>query len=194
MSQHKNIRELNNKIRTCTKCKLALTRNYAIPGEGNTASKLMLIAQSPGETEDEQNKMFTGPSGKLFNKLLKQAGINRKSVYLTNLIKCMLPNSRRPSREEISQCKFYIEKEIEIIQPEVIVPLGFHSTRFIFIKYGIPRPPKNAYHTLFGRVFHSGEIIIYPLRHPTALLFNPQKRKLMEKNYRELVNLFINPA
>jgi len=189
MSYPLNILDLNQKIKSCTKCKLVQTRNFAIPGEGNPRSKLMLIAQCKGKSEDEQNKMFTGPSGKLFNELLKQAGIARKSFYLTNLIKCMLPNSRRPSREEISQCRYYIDEEIEIVNPKVIVPLGFHSTRFIFMKYNIPRPPKNEYHKLFGQVFHSGDIIIYPLRHPTALLFNPGKRKIMENNYKKLKEL-----
>ncbi len=190
MSHFQDIHDLNKEIRACTKCKLAHTRTFAISGEGNPGSKLMLLAQSPGKSEDEQNKMFTGPSGKLFDELLEQAGVARESIYLTNLIKCMLPNSRRPSREEISQCRYYIDKEIEIVKPKTIVPLGFHSTRFIFSKYQIPRPPKNEYHKLFGRVFYSGEMIIYPLRHPTALLFNPGKREEMERNYR-MLNRFL---
>jgi len=186
MPLHNNFQILSQQIRACTKCKLFQTRKHALPGEGSLISRVLLLAQSPGKVEDEKNKMFVGPSGKIFNELLEHAGISRKEIYITNLIKCMLPNSRRPSKDEIEQCTKHLEKEIELLNPKVIVPLGFHSTRFIFMKYHIPRPPKNEYHKLFGRIFHSGEISIYPLRHPTALLFNPKKREMMKVNYKML--------
>ncbi len=189
MPLHNNFQILSQQIRACTKCKLFQTRKHALPGEGPLSSRVLLLAQSPGKVEDEKNSMFVGPSGKIFNKLLEHVGISRESIYLTNLIKCMLPNSRRPSQNEIKQCTVYLDKEIELIRPKLIVPLGFHSTRFIFMKYHIPRPPKNEYHILFGRTFHSAGLDIYPLRHPTALLFNPEKRKMMEKNYKMLNKL-----
>jgi len=190
MTTLSSIQTLNRQIQTCSKCRLSLSRQHALPGEGSLSSRVLLLAQSPGKVEDEKNRMFIGPSGKLFNELLEHAGISRETIYLTNLIKCMLPNSRRPSQDEIKQCTVYLDKEIELIQPKLIVPLGFHSTRFIFMKYHIPRPPKNEYHKLFGRIFHSAGLDIYPLRHPTALLFNPEKRKIMMKNYK-MLNKFL---
>ncbi|MCD6598750.1 MAG: uracil-DNA glycosylase [Bacteroidales bacterium] len=189
MTTLSSIQTLNRQIQTCSKCRLSLSRQHALPGEGSLSSRVLLIAQSPGKVEDAKNRMFIGPSGKLFNELLEHAGISRETIYLTNLIKCMLPNSRRPSQNEIKQCTVYLDKEIELIRPKLIVPLGFHSTRFIFMKYHIPRPPKNEYHILFGRTFHSAGLDIYPLRHPTALLFNPEKRKMMEENYKMLNKL-----
>ena len=181
-----NLQTLNLQIRSCTKCKLSHTRKFTLPGEGPFSARMMLIAQSPGKVEDEKNKMFVGPSGKIFDELLEQSGVSREEFYLTNLIKCMLPNSRRPSHDEIKLCSQYLEKEIELIGPKVIVPLGFHSTRYIFMKYNISRPPKDEYHLLFGKIFTSGDLIIYPVRHPTALLFNPDKRDVMQKHYRRL--------
>ena len=186
MTIQTSIQNLNRQIQTCTKCKLSLSRQHALPGEGSLSSRVLLIAQSPGKVEDEKNKMFVGPSGKIFNELLEHAGISRETIYLTNLIKCMLPNSRRPSQDEIKQCTGYLDKEIEWIQPKLIVTLGFHATRYIFTKYNIPRPPKNEYRTLFGRVFTNGYLKIYPVRHPTALLFNPGKKEVMERNYKAL--------
>lgn len=186
MLLHNNFQILNQQIRACTKCKLFQTSKHALPGEGSNRSHLMLIAQSPGKVEDIENKMFVGPSGKIFNELLEHAGIPRETIYLTNLIKCMLPNSRRPSQDEIKQCTWYLDKEIELIQPKLIVPLGFHVTRYLFTKYNIPRPKKNDYHTLFGKIVSVGNVKIYPIRHPTALLFNPDKREVMERNYKAL--------
>ena len=186
MTIQTSIQNLNRQIQTCTKCKLSFSRQHALPGEGSLSSRVLLIAQSPGKVEDEKNKMFVGPSGKIFNELLEHAGISRETIYLTNLIKCMLPNSRRPSQDEIKQCTGYLDKEIEWIQPKLIVPLGFHATRYIFTKYNIPRPHKNEYRTLFGRVFTNGNLKIYPVRHPTALLFNPGKKEVMERNYKAL--------
>ena len=133
--------------------------------------------------------MFVGPSGTIFDKLLDSSGISRQNFYMTNLIKCILPNSRRPSHNEIKECSRYVEKEIDLLQPKLIVPLGFHTTRYIFTKYNIPRPSKNDYHTLFGKVVRIGGIRIYPVRHPTALLFNPGKKKTMEKNYKSIINI-----
>lgn len=189
MSLQDNFLKLNQQIRICTKCKLCLSRKNPLPGEGSIYTKLMIVAQSPGVVEDEENKMFAGPSGKIFNELLENAGVSRERIYLTNMIKCMLPNSRRPSHNEILQCTYYLNKEIELIQPMVIVPLGFHATRYILRKYNIPRPTKNEYHTLFGREFIAGKNRIFPLRHPTALFFNSGKREVMMKNYKILKNL-----
>lgn len=192
MLLHNNFQILNQQIRACTKCKLFQTSKHALPGEGSIKSHLMLIAQSPGKVEDKENRMFVGPSGKIFNELIEHAGINRETIYLTNLIKCMLPNSRRPSQDEIKQCTWYLDKEIELIQPKLIVPLGFHVTRYLFTKYNIPRPKKNDYHTLFGKIVSVGNVKIYPIRHPTALLFNPDKREVMERNYKALKHLSDN--
>ncbi|MDX2443760.1 MAG: uracil-DNA glycosylase, partial [Bacteroidales bacterium] len=184
MSLQDNFLKLNQQIRTCTRCKLSQTRKNALPGEGSIYTKLMIVAQSPGIVEDLENRMFVGPSGKIFNELIENSGVCREKVYMNNMIKCMLPNSRRPSNDEILQCTVYLNKEIELIQPKSIVPLGFHATRYIFRKYDIPRPPKKEYHNLFGREFIAGENRIFPLRHPTALFFNSDKREVMMKNYK----------
>lgn len=189
LALNENIQKLNQKIRICTNCLLYQSRKYAIPGEGPVKSEIMLIAQSPGKDEDNKNKMFVGPSGKIFDKILDSSGISRQNFYMTNLIKCMLPNSRRPSHNEIKECTKYLDREINLIQPKLIVPLGFHATRYIFTKYNIPRPSKTDYHTLFGKVFRIGNIRIYPVRHPTALLFNPGKREIMQKNYKAIISI-----
>ena len=184
-----NFTELNKTIKECKNCKLHETRIHALCGEGNKKAKMMLIAQAPGKEEDKSGKMFIGPSGKIFHELLKKANINKEAIYLTNLIKCYLPKCRRPSKNEIEQCTKYLDKEIEHINPTILVPVGFHATRYVFNKYGLQRPPKKEYTHLFGTVFQAGSIFIFPLRHPTALLFNPEKRDTMQHNYNKLMEL-----
>ena len=111
------------------------TRKHALTGEGNIDARIMFIALSPGAKEDSQNRMFIGPSGQVFNKLLYVSGIDRKLVFMTNLVKCMLPKNRKPTMDEIESCSQFLNDEISIIHPEVIVPLGSYATRAILTKY-----------------------------------------------------------
>ncbi len=180
---------LNCKIKSCTNCKLHKSRKNAITGEGNFHTKIIIIAQAPGKIEDREGKMFIGPSGKIFDRLLQNAEIHRQDIYITNLIKCYLPKCRRPSKNEIEQCSFYLDKEIEFIDPQAIVTLGFHSTRYIFGKYNLYRPPKNEYKNLFGKQFQVKNRIIFPVRHPTAILFNPEKEQIIQENYNMILKL-----
>ncbi|MBA7568071.1 Type-4 uracil-DNA glycosylase [subsurface metagenome] len=181
--------ELNGKIKSCTNCRLHKSRKNAITGEGNFYAKIIMIAQAPGEIEDKEGKMFIGPSGKIFDRLLQNAEIQRQDIYVTNLIKCYLPKCRRPSKNEIEQCSAYLDKEIEFIDPQIIVTLGFHTTRYIFKKYNLNRPPKKEYKNLFGKQFYAENRIIFPVRHPTALLFNPDKEELLQENYNKIMKL-----
>ena len=181
--------ELNGKIKLCTNCRLHKSRHNAITGEGDFNTKIIMIAQAPGKIEDREGKMFIGPSGKIFDRLLQNAEIHRQDIYITNLIKCYLPKCRRPSKNEIEQCSVYLDNEIEFIDPQAIVTLGFHATRYIFGKYNLYRPPKNEYKNLFGKQFHVKNRIIFPVRHPTAILFNPEKEEIIQKNYNMILKL-----
>ena len=116
------IDELNKQIKECKRCRLSQTRMSAICGEGNLNAKIMLIAQAPGEKEDEVGRMFVGPSGKVLDELLNKAGIKRDEIYMTNLIKCMLPEYRKPKQDEIEACSYYLEEEIKLINPKVLAP------------------------------------------------------------------------
>ena len=186
-----DINELNEKIKSCTNCRLHKSRINAITGEGSLDAKIMIIAQAPGEIEDREGKMFIGPSGKIFDRLLQKAKIQREDIYITNLIKCYLPKCRRPSKNEIEQCSAYLNTEIETIDPQIIVTLGFHATRYIFKKYNLNRPPKNEYKNLFGKQFNAADRIIFPVRHPTAILFNPEKEEIIQENYNMILKLLL---
>jgi len=180
------IENLNEEIRRCNRCRLSETRLNALCGEGNLNAKLMLIAQAPGKNEDRGRKMFIGPSGKVLDELLKIAGIGRKTIYMTNLIKCMLPKYRTPKQDEIATCGRYLDKEIELINPKVLAPLGYYATRYISKKYDISLPSKPGFYKIYGKVFLAEDKKILPLQHPAAVLYNDSIKEEMIKNYHKL--------
>jgi len=135
LEKQKSLDVLNYQIRTCKRCSLSVTRKHALVVEGNIAARIMFIALSPRVKEDSQNRMFISPSGQVLNKLLDAAGIDRELVFMTNLIKCILPKNRKPTMDEIESCSYFINEKILIIHPEIIVPLGYYVTRAILTKF-----------------------------------------------------------
>jgi len=178
---------LNYQIRACERCKLSTSRKHALTGEGNINARIMFIALSPGAKEDIQNKMFVGPSGLVFNKLLVAAGIDRKLVFMTNLIKCHLPKNRKPKMNEIEACGYFLNQEIAIIQPEVIVPLGYYATRTILSKYdNNPFAKGISFKDINGQLLTLNGIKVFPLTHPAALLYNPSFETDTIEKYKKL--------
>ncbi|MCB2208678.1 MAG: uracil-DNA glycosylase [Bacteroidetes bacterium] len=172
--KQESIDVLNYQIRACNNCGLHATRLHALTGEGNVDSPVLFVALSPGEKENAENKMFIGPSGQVFNKLLHAAGIQRESVFMTNLVKCMLPKNRKPKMDEIDACSPFLEEEISIISPEIIVPLGAYATNAILAKFNMHSASDGMnFSSLNGKILASNNKKIYPLPHPAALLYNP---------------------
>ena len=186
------IEELNERIKECKKCRLSETRTNAICGEGNLDSKIMIIAQAPGENEDREGKMFVGPSGKVLDELLESAEVKRHKIYMTNLVKCVLPKCRKPKQDEIQVCSYYLNEEIKLINPKVLVPLGYYATSYILQKYGISLPSKAEFSSVYGRLFLAEDRKILPLPHPAVILYNPTLKQDLVKAYRKLSALLVN--
>jgi len=180
------IEDLNKEIRNCKRCRLSATRHNVLCGEGNVNAKLMIIAQAPGGNEDREGKMFIGPSGKVLDELLEKSTVDRKQIYMTNLIKCMIPKCRRPKTDEIEMCSIYLEKEIEILNVAVLIPLGYYAMRYIFSKYSITVPPKKELYTVFGNLYVTQERKIFPLPHPASVLYNNSIKKEIVEKYQKL--------
>jgi len=182
-----SLKVLNNQIRACNKCSLSLTRKNALPGEGNKNASIMFIALSPGSKEDIENRMFVGPSGNVFNRLLQGAGIERDLVFMTNLVKCMLPKNRKPKMDEIESCNYFLNEEISIIDPEVIVPLGYYASRTVLIKYNVdPMAAEMSFGKINGKLLLLEGHKIFPLTHPSALLYNPSLEPVTILKYKKL--------
>jgi len=186
-TERKTFAALNREIVSCTRCPLHLTRTQAICGEGNRWARLLLIAQAPGVVEDRQGRMFVGPTGRIFDELLAEAGLSRGDIYVTNLLKCYLPKNRRPRQDEISSCSGHLKEEISLLNPQLIVPLGFYAARYI-LKLLDPATPqgREAFKDFYGRLFLLGGYKIFPLPHPSCLLHTHSHRPGVAEKYRGL--------
>ena len=184
----RKLEDLKQRIRGCKKCRLWETRINALPGEGNYDARVMLVAQAPGENEDREGRMFIGPSGKKLDELLQEADVSRQEIYVTNLVKCMLPKYRKPKQNEIQTCAQHLNEEIRLINPSVIATLGYYATNYIFNKFQIQQP---NFSKKYGNLFLADDRKILPLRHPAALLYNDSISEEMTENYRKLKTLMV---
>jgi DNA polymerase len=182
---------LNYTIRACEKCNLSATRNHALTSEGNIDADILFVALSPGAKEDTENRMFVGPSGRVFDKLLQASGIERESVFMTNLVKCMLPKNREPTWSEIKICSSFLDDEISIIEPQIIVPLGYFATRSILMKYHADSSlAEMSFKKINGQLLVLDGKKIYPLTHPSALLYNPSLEPETIEKFKKLNSFF----
>lgn len=177
------LRRISEEVEACSKCPLHLTRRRAVPGEGNPNAEVMLIGEAPGEVEDETGRPFVGAAGKLLNSLLQDIGVDRSSLYITNVVKCRPPNNRDPTDEEINACKPYLIRQIAVVRPRRIVTLGRHSTRVIL---GLGGLRVSEISRVRGRVFRvtiaGVEVEIYPTYHPAAALYNPSLKGVLKED------------
>ncbi|NLO01057.1 MAG: uracil-DNA glycosylase [Bacteroidales bacterium] len=182
-AKYEELKELINNIRACNRCRLSSGRIHAVCGEGNVNARLFFIAQAPGEMEDKAGKMFIGPTGKVFDELFSEISLHRNEVYMTNLIKCRLPKNRKPKSDEIELCGKYLEQEIEIIKPEFLIPLGYHATKYILNRFCNENISSSD---LTGKLIDCNGQKIYPLRHPSAVLYNPSLKNIMVQDFRKI--------
>lgn len=178
---------LNYQIRSCENCGLSASRKHALPGEGNVGSGIMIVALSPGAKENLANRMFVGPAGQVLDKLFYKAGIRREDLFMTNLIKCMLPGNRKPKADEIASCGQFMDDEIALIQPELIVPLGQVAAKAVLDRFQ-NGPEEYAYREriVFGSVLEMKGQKILPLNHPASLLYNPSYEADTIRKYEKL--------
>ena len=149
-----------------------------IVGDGPINAKTILIGEAPGYNEDLQSLPFVGAAGKLLNEILNEAGIERDSVYITNVVKCRPPNNRKPRDDEIRSCSPYLEFQLSIIKPKVVITLGNVATTQVLKKFGILARKIGEIH---GKKFRVntlfGEVTIMPVYHPAAAIYTPSLRK-----------------
>jgi DNA polymerase len=149
-------------IKKCSDCSLADGRKKAVPGEGNSHAIVMFIGEGPGFQEDHQGIPFVGPAGKLLDGLLESIGIKREDVFIANMVKCRPPGNRDPAPQELAACTKYLDRQIELVDPKLIVTLG----RFAFGRYFPGEGITNAR----GRLREKDGRKIFPVLHPAAVL------------------------
>ncbi|MGQ9815808.1 MAG: uracil-DNA glycosylase family protein, partial [Candidatus Roseilinea sp.] len=157
-----DLNTLANAVRQCALCPLSQTRTNAVPGEGPASAEIMFVGEGPGFNEDKQGRPFVGAAGQFLNELLQIAGFKREDVYITNVVKCRPPGNRDPLPEEIQACARYLDRQIELINPKVIVTLG----RFSMARW-FPNEKISATH---GKTKRVGGRVVVAMFHPAAAL------------------------
>jgi uracil-DNA glycosylase family 4 len=164
--------ELYEQIAACQRCELSQGRTQTVPGEGPEDAEIMFIGEAPGFHEDRQGRPFVGAAGKFLEELLASIGLTREDVYIANVIKCRPPGNRDPLSDEIAACKPFLDKQIELIQPKLIVTLGRFSMARYFPNAKITR--------IHGQPKRIGGRIYYPMFHPAAALHQPKWRSVVK--------------
>ena len=177
--------ELVRRIRSCTLCTLSEKRTQAVPGEGSRTADIMFIGEGPGFYEDRDGRPFVGQAGRLLDELLLSIDLNRENVYITNMIKCRAPNNRDPLPSEIQSCGPYLDAQIEMIAPRIVVTLGRYSFGKFF--------PSQTISKARGKPQSWNDLVIYPIYHPAAALHNPGLRPALEQDFRNLRSLLEEP-
>jgi DNA polymerase len=170
--------QIAGEVNACTLCKLHQGTIKAVPGEGPPDAKIMLIGEAPGFNEDRQGRPFVGAAGQFLEELLGLAGLRRHEVFIANVVKHRPPNNRDPEPEEMLACSAYLDRQIAIINPPVIVTLGRFSMARWF--------PGERIMRIHGQPRWIDERLIVPMLHPAAALHQPQNRPLIEADFRNL--------
>ncbi|MCL7403682.1 MAG: uracil-DNA glycosylase [Thaumarchaeota archaeon] len=180
------LERLRKMVEECRKCPLWKNRNKPVFGEGPPDAKIMLIGLGPGYHEDREGRPFVGAAGKFLNKLLDLVGLKRGEVYITNVVKCYLPENK-VTDEEVKACTPYLDKQIELVDPETIIALGNTAAEYLSKKYRFQFTSMEKMH---GQVLRiptiSREVKIVLMYHPAAGLRNPPLRSVIEDDWRKL--------
>jgi DNA polymerase len=181
MLESNRLRTIREEILQCQKCPLAKGRKNAVPGEGPSSVDIMFIGEGPGYHENQQGKPFVGQAGAFLDELLAAANLKREDVFITNVVKCRPPGNRDPMPEELEACANYLDEQIALLDPKVIVTLGrFSMAKFI----------ENAkISRIHGESHKVGKRLIVTMYHPAAALHQPALRPALVEDFSKLPRL-----
>ena len=178
MAPFSSLPELCQASLSCTACGLSKNRTQVVPGEGDEHAQVMFIGEGPGYHEDQQGRPFVGPAGKLLDELIASIGMKRSEVYIANIIKCRPPGNRDPLPTEVEACRQWLEPQIEMIKPKVIVTLGRYSlAKFL---------PNETITKAHGNPRKVGDMVVLPVHHPAAALYQQSLRATLEEDFKKI--------
>lgn len=178
MDRNELLKAVAAEVSGCNKCQLSYSRKRSVPGEGPVTAEIMFIGEGPGFYENEQGRPFVGAAGKFLDELLQRAGLKRESVFITNVVKCRPPGNRDPLPEELSACNEYLERQIETIDPRVIVTLGRYSMARFMTNVRIS--------DVHGQARWVDQRLIVPMFHPAAALHQPSLKGAVLDDFSKL--------
>ncbi|MHB1909396.1 MAG: uracil-DNA glycosylase [Nitrososphaerales archaeon] len=175
------IPEVDSEIKKCTLCRLSQSRTNAVPGTGKTSLvEIMLVGEGPGRNEDLAGLPFVGAGGRLLDSVLKQAGLDRSELYITNIVKCRPPENRKPLEDEVKICTSnYLERQISLLKPKVICTLGATALEYF--------TGESKMGKMHGKVMKTKSgLVIFPTYHPAAVFRNSSLKELLQKDIEKL--------
>lgn len=178
VAAEEEMRRLDTTIRQCPLCDLSKTRTKAVPGEGPLDAEMLFVGEGPGFHEDRQGRPFVGAAGQFLDTMLAGIGLDRQRVFITNVVKCRPPNNRDPLPAEIAACAPYLDQQIALINPLLIVTLGRHSMARFF--------PGDRISSIHGTARLVEGRTIIALYHPAAALHQQSLRNTLEEDFRKL--------
>lgn len=178
MEADKILEEIARQVVVCTKCMLHYSRKNGVPGEGPANAEIMLIGEGPGFYENEQGRPFVGAAGRYLDELLQKAGLKRSDVFITNVVKCRPPGNRDPLPEELAACSDYLDRQIEVINPRIIITLGRYSMARFF--------PNVRISDVHGQARWVRGRMIIAMYHPAAALHQPSLKIAVERDFARL--------
>lgn len=180
-SSNDSLDQVAGEVRVCPLCDLSRTRTLAVPGAGPATAKIMFVGEGPGWNEDKQGLPFVGAAGKYLDELLGIAGLQRGDVFITNVVKCRPPGNRDPLPDEIAACSGYLDRQLSIIDPLLVVTLGRFSMARWFSGAKISR--------IHGQPKQFGRFMVMPMYHPAAALRAPNVRTQIEADFAKLPSI-----
>ncbi|OQY87654.1 MAG: uracil-DNA glycosylase [Anaerolineae bacterium UTCFX1] len=181
MTAEETLAQIAKEVTVCVNCALHHTRKKSVPGEGPATAEIMFIGEGPGFHENEQGRPFVGAAGKFLDQLLAQAGVTRADVWIGNVVKCRPPENRDPLPEELAACDKYLERQIQAINPSIIVTLGRFSMNKFF-----PGAKISAVH---GQMKKVGERYVIAMFHPAAALHQAALKPAILADFAKLPEL-----
>lgn len=183
MTKQEQLRTLHEKWFSECPCELKKTATQPVPGDGSAEAPIVFIGEAPGKSEDEQGRPFVGAAGKFLAEMLESIGLSRESIYITNVVKYRPPNNRDPLPEEKEACRAWLDEELNLIQPKVIVFLGRHAMNNFFPEEKI----SNVHGKLLVKKFPGIETRHFlPLYHPAAALYDGSMRETLKTDFKKI--------
>ncbi len=177
--ERETLKQIENDLGDCRRCRLSAGRKTIVFGEGNERAALVFVGEGPGADEDEQGRPFVGRAGQLLNRMIQFIGMKRSEVYICNIVKCRPPENRTPERDEIETCSPFLLRQIEVIQPRLVCCLGAPAVRTLLgLKEGILK--------IRGQFFDYGAAKALATVHPAYILRNPREEKILREDFEKI--------
>tara|TARA_B100000029_G_scaffold463066_1_gene496082 strand:- start:2985 stop:3587 length:603 start_codon:yes stop_codon:yes gene_type:complete len=173
--------EIARQVSNCTDCPLNETRTNTVPGEGPETATIMIIGEAPGQNEDQQGRPFVGAAGKLLDQLLRSIDMKREEVFITNTLKCRPINNRDPLINESAACKKYLDRQIDLISPRIVITLGRYALSAFM--------PNAKIGNVRGTIQSVDDKLVFPIYHPAAALHQNRFRQIISEDIQKLPTL-----